>query len=190
MAQDTSSENHPMALILVGYRGSGKSTVGNLLAARLGRSFLDADTEIERQAGCSIAEIFESEGEPGFRAREVTVTQTLLECPSAVISTGGGAVLSGQLRRSMARAEAVIYLKITPATAHERIQRDAKSQTRRPALTNLPARQEIESIMSAREPLYQQSATLTIVADELSAAEIVDQILATLPRHLGPRERA
>ena len=178
-----------MALILVGYRGSGKSTVGKMLADRLGRSFLDADEEIEHQAGYSIAEIFDSEGESGFRAREVAVTLELFERPNVVVATGGGAVLSEQLRQAMIEAEATIYQKIAPATAQERIQRDASSQSRRPALTDLPARQEIESIMATREPLYQQVATLTIEADHLSVGEIVEQILAALPSVPGKQEQ-
>ena len=97
-------------VVLVGPMGSGKSTLGRALAARLARPFVDVDARIEADAGCSIAALFAAEGEAGFRAREARVLAAVLGGPAAVIATGGGAVLAEANRTAMRAAGVVVYL--------------------------------------------------------------------------------
>src|SRR4051812_1385007 len=123
-----------MSLFLIGYRGSGKSTVGRRLADRLWQEFLDSDELIVRQAGKTIREIFEQEGEPGFRDRESLVVRELAAVPEdQVIALGGGAVLREENRRALRDGgHKVIYLKCEPAELHRRIHADPQTAANRP----------------------------------------------------------
>src|SRR3954447_24604374 len=128
-----------MSVFLIGYRGSGKSTVGRRLADRLWQEFLDSDDLIVRQAGMTIRDIFESEGEDGFRDRESTVVRELATLPDDhVIALGGGAVLREENREALRDGtHKVIYLKCEPAELHRRIHADPQTAAARPALTAL-----------------------------------------------------
>ena len=94
-------ENPPMLVSLIGYRGTGKSSVAPRLAARLGWTWIDADTELEHRAGCSIKQVFAAEGEAGFRQRERDVLQELLQRDKLVLAAGGGAILNADTRREL-----------------------------------------------------------------------------------------
>lgn len=177
-----------MALTLIGYRGSGKSSVGRVLASRLGWAFVDADEEIERRTGVSIASIFAEEGEDGFRRREAAVMEELLARERCVVAAGGGAVLSGRTRQLMAACGPVVYLRVSPTTAETRMKNDALSGQRRPALTGLPVREEIETLMTTREPLYRECATIAVEADARTVDEIIEEIFQSLPADLRPEE--
>src|SRR6185503_7765217 len=98
-------------IFLVGLMGAGKTSVGKLLARRLGKTFYDCDHEIERATGVKIPVIFDIEGEPGFRARESKVLAELVERPEIVLATGGGAVLSAGNRKLLSDHGIVIYLR-------------------------------------------------------------------------------
>lgn len=175
-----------MALTFVGYRGSGKSAVGSAIAVRLGWPFVDADSEIERREGRSIAAIFASEGEQHFRKVEEDVVGELLKEDNRVIATGGGAVLSPVTRERLKTGGPVIFLKVTPETAEKRIAADGTTVSRRPPLTSLPSRVEIETLMAQREPFYQECASFTVNADRKSVPELVDTILEELSRFGRP----
>ncbi len=168
-------------ITFIGYRGSGKSAVGAVVARRLGWSFVDADVEIERRAGQTIREIFATEGEPAFRALEEDVLQELLTRPDTVIAAGGGAVLSAATRERMKAAGRVVFLNVSPEVAEQRIASDATTAERRPALTSLPAREEIERTMAARMPLYAECATITLDADEATICDLADAVLQAVP---------
>lgn len=175
-----------MPLTLIGYRGSGKSSVGRVLAGRMGWDFVDADEEIERITGTSIARIFRNEGETGFRRREDAVMAQLLGRERWVIAAGGGAVLSERTRGALAASGPVVYLRISPETAEKRMQNDTLTAQRRPALTGLPLREEIATLMTVREPLYRECATLTLEANDCAIEEIAAEILTALPAEIRP----
>ena len=121
-----------MVITLVGYRGCGKSSVAPLLAAALGWSWVDSDDVVETQAGCSIRQIFESEGEPGFRVRETAALRDLLGRTQLVIAAGGGAVLAEENRRMMTAAGPVVWLQASDETLASRISGDSATGQRRP----------------------------------------------------------
>src|SRR3954466_369925 len=110
-------------ILLVGPMGSGKSSIGRLLAVRLQRGFVDLDACIEAEAGTTIASIFASEGEAGFRSRECRALEdVLMKTEASVIATGGGAGLDEGTRRAMRAAGTVVYLQVKPAVQLQRVQ--------------------------------------------------------------------
>jgi shikimate kinase len=147
-----------MSVVLIGYRGSGKTTVGRKLADRLWQTFIDTDELITKRANKSIKDIFEQDGEEAFRDLEEQVIKEVSTLKEHVISVGGGAVLR-ESNRAALRSEGnkVIYLKADPKTLKDRIHADPETQATRPALTNLAGSlQEIEQLLLQREPLYRQ----------------------------------
>ena len=165
-----------MTLVLVGLRGSGKSTVGQLVAAALGRPFADSDARVEAAAGQSIAAIFASEGEAGFRRRESAALAELLAHGPLVLATGGGAVLRAA-NRDLMRPHHVVWLRADPAILAARLAGDPRTAATRPALTGLPAEDELRELASSREALYRDVATREVdvagVSPESVAGDIV-----------------
>lgn len=159
---------------MVGPRGSGKTTIGRLVADRLAVDFADADAEIVARAGRSIPEIFADDGEPAFRQLEAETIADLLTQAPLVLATGGGAVLNAQTRRRLQDAGPVVYLSADPATLHERTAGDPN----RPPLTDLPAEDEVAAILAEREPLYREAATAVVPTDGLP--EFVAERVLTL----------
>jgi shikimate kinase len=170
-----------MPLTLIGFRGTGKSSVGPELAARLGWSCVDADDEIVRQAGKSIADIFAQDGEPTFRRYEAGVLAELLRRHRIVVSAGGGAVMDEDTRRQMRAAGPVVWLQASMATIFARIGDDLKTGGTRPALTGHDPRTEAELLLSRREPAYADTATIIVDTDGRSVAGVVDEIVRQLP---------
>jgi shikimate kinase len=174
-----------MVITLIGYRGSGKSTVAQGLATRLGWEWVDADTVIEEEAGRTIREIFAAEGEPGFRRRERDVLNRHLQRAGLVLAAGGGAVLNADTRREMRVAGPVVWLQASVAVLAKRIAEDPTTGARRPNLAG-GGTDEIARLLAEREPLYRECASHTIYTDNLSVAEIVERIaVATQPRPPG-----
>ncbi len=171
-----------MVITLIGYRGTGKSTVGPLLAARLGFDFLDADHEIERRAGKSIREVFADAGEPEFRRLEADFLAEQLTRTRLVLAPGGGAVLNDATRECMRLAGPVVWLTAPIDVIAQRVEEDATSNDRRPSLTALPPRDEIEQLLAKRTPLYAQAASITVETSGKSVDSIVEEILAALPK--------
>jgi shikimate kinase len=171
-----------MTILLIGYRGSGKTSVGRKLADRLWYSFLDTDEMIVARAGKTIREIFEQDGEGAFRDLE---SQVLVEClgkEDHVISLGGGAVLREVNREAIKRIGCrVIYLKADPKVLFERIQRDTGTAANRPALTKLGGSiDEVEQLVAQREPLYREVATGELDVSNLSVEDAVVYIARLL----------
>ncbi|WP_417734675.1 shikimate kinase [Rosistilla oblonga] len=163
-------------LYLIGYRGSGKSSVARLLAAKIGCTWIDSDDEIERRAGVSIAEIFAAHGEPGFRDRETAAIEALSKTSPQVIALGGGAILRPENRDMIAQTGQAIWLDARPEVLVGRIEADASSASRRPSLTEHPMLQEVRQLMAAREPLYREVGNLRIDVSDQTPDQIVDQI--------------
>lgn len=169
-----------MNLYLIGYRGTGKTTVARRLAERLGWPWLDADVVLEQRAGRTIAEIFEQGGEPLFRDLESQVVADLAKLDRHVIALGGGAVLREENRHAI-RADGngnIVWLQATPATIHARLKTDVNTRQRRPNLTVMGGREEIERLLEQRRPLYAALADATIDTEGKSPAQIADEILA------------
>ncbi|MEZ6062018.1 MAG: shikimate kinase [Planctomycetaceae bacterium] len=169
-----------MIISLIGYRGCGKSSVAPLLAKRLHCESADSDDVIETRAGKSIRQIFSDDGEAAFRDLETQVLANLLQRDPIVVSAGGGAVLAEINRQRMRQAGPVVWLQASAEILAERIARDATSGQRRPALTGDSAVREVSDVLAVRLPLYAATATLTVDSEQLSPAEIVEQILSDL----------
>jgi shikimate kinase len=167
----------PPRIFLVGYRGTGKSTVGPLLATALGWEFIDADDRIEAAAGKTIADVFVAEGEAGFRDRESAVVAELCRGERRVVATGGGAVLRPANRELLRTSGFAAWLVASPEAAWQRMQADPATAARRPALTT-GGPQEVANLMAAREPLYRQTAHATFPTEGRSPEELAADILA------------
>jgi shikimate kinase len=165
----------PGVVFLVGYRGTGKSTVARLLAGRLGWDWLDADQVLEQRAGQSIRDVFAAEGEAGFRAREAAILEELCRCQRHVIATGGGVILKEENRRRLRDAGAVVWLVADADTIWQRLQADAGTAQRRPALT-VGGLAEVQELLRAREPLYRECADWSVETAGRSPGEVVDLI--------------
>ncbi|MFI6265512.1 shikimate kinase [Micromonospora sp. NPDC051006] len=162
--------------VLVGAPGSGKTTVGQALAAALGVEFRDTDLDIERMAGKPIPEIFIDEGEAHFRALErAAVAAALASCPG-VLALGGGAVLAEETRAALV-GHTVVHLSVELSDAVKRVGLGVG----RPLLTLNP-RATLKHLMDQRRPLYTEVATATVVTDGRSPAEIAAEITALLAR--------
>jgi shikimate kinase len=167
-------------IALIGYRGTGKTTIAQLVALRLGYDWVDADIEVESTAGMSIAEIFSKSGEEAFRDMEAKVVEELCGRPRTVSALGGGAVLREESRRQLASCGAVVWLQAAAATIESRIANDPTTGGRRPNLTNHGGRTEIEALLAQREPIYRACATLQVDTEDRAPAEIADEIVAAL----------
>jgi shikimate kinase len=165
-------------IFLIGYRGTGKSTVARLLAARIGWSWVDADEAVEASAGLTIRDIFAREGEEGFRAREAAMLAELCERRRQVIATGGGVVLRADNRERL-RGGRVVWLTADAATLWQRVQLDPATADRRPPLSG-GGPGEIEELLARREPLYRACANLTVATAGRSPDAAVADIIAHL----------
>jgi len=167
-------------VILIGYRGSGKTAVGRRLAERLGWDFVDTDEAVEESAGRTIREIFETEGEAAFRKREAHVLQQVLAGRRRVVSAGGGAVLARRSRKSLRAAGACIWLTAPPEELLRRIATDERSASQRPSLTSQSSLAEIEAVLQARLPVYEATADHVISTVGRSVEQVVEAILELL----------
>jgi shikimate kinase len=159
-------------LVLAGFMGTGKSSVGRLLAGDLGFAFLDTDALIEKRAGKSISRIFATEGEPAFRDMEKQVVRELADREHCVISTGGGVVVNPENLLSLKTHALVVCLCATPETIFERTRR----ASHRPLLKQSDPLGRIRTLLEARNPFYRQ-ADILITSDRRSAREVADHVL-------------
>ena len=168
-------------VFLIGYRGTGKSTVARHLARELGYEAIDADDEIEAHAGGSIAELFATSGEPAFRDLEQQVVADLCRRERVVIALGGGAVLR-EANRTAIRAcgDPVVWLIASPETILSRVAADGSTSSRRPNLTTAGGLAEIEQLLKARLPQYRECATLVVDTEGKSPEEIAAEIMDRL----------
>ena len=179
-----------MVITLIGYRGSGKTTVAGPLASRLGWDWIDADDELERQEGRSIREIFADDGEGYFREVERRIVSELLTRDRLVLAAGGGAILNEDTRNDMRNAGPVVWLRASVDVLFERIYGDQSTAERRPNLTSSGGRDEIEQVLAQREDIYRSCATSVIETDQLETTQIVDQICNTIDGALNQESRS
>jgi len=164
-------------IFLVGLMGAGKTTVGRLLARRLGKRFLDTDHEIEHRTGVKIPVIFEIEGEPGFRAREAQVLDVLTAMDDVVLATGGGVVLDPANRERLASRGFVIYLSVVALQLWQR----TRNNKGRPLLQTTDPLAKLQELQRIRDPLYREVADLVVETGRQSVGALVSQLLTLLP---------
>ena len=157
-------------IVLVGLPGSGKSTVGPLLATELGAQFLDLDLEIERRERMPVAEIFASRGEQEFRSMERAITQELAGRPGMVISAGGGWMLDEANISALRPPARIIHLKVSVPTALSRL---GSEINRRPLLAGPAARTRLTELSAARMPLYRR-ADAEIETENLTPQQVAN----------------
>jgi shikimate kinase len=157
--------------------GAGKSATGAALAQRLGRDFVDLDAELERSAGREIPEIFEVEGEAGFRARERTAIESVAGKP-VVVALGGGAIAEPGMSERLAASGTVVYLRARPETLLERVG-DARGRPLLAGLDREQRRVRMRSLLAKREPAY-SSASVVIDTDERSVGDVADSLARAL----------
>ena len=169
-------------LFLIGYRCTGKSSVGNLLAAALGRMFVDTDSMVASQKGMSIREIVTSRGWKVFRRFERTVLNQVCGADKQVVATGGGIVLDADNVNLMKGSGKVIWLRASPETVKARMVQDEDSVAVRPALTSTDSISEIEETLAKRTPLYQHAMDFSVDTDNVGLNTVVDFIIENLNR--------
>lgn len=162
-------------IVMVGMMGAGKSAIGRRLAQRLGLPFVDADAEIERAAGATIAEIFEKHGEAVFRDGERRVIARLLDGPTGVLATGGGAFMDPETRARIRSRAVTVWLKADLDTLVERVSR----RSNRPLLKDGDPREVLTQLMAQRAPIYAE-ADITVETGHAPAAATVERVIEAL----------
>lgn len=163
-------------LILIGYRGCGKTTVGERLAERLGWEFVDTDRLVEQAAQRSIREVFEQQGEAAFRTLESHAVALAVSRARCVISVGGGAVLSDENRRRLRDAGTCVWLTASPDELVRRTSGDPQSAATRPPLTDVDAREEVQRLLAQRESLYRELAEHTIDTEGRTSEAVIEMV--------------
>lgn len=171
-----------MQVSLIGFRATGKSTVGRLIATRLGWNWFDSDVELQRVAGKEIARIFREDGEPVFRQLEEDVILALAGAGPRVLSVGGGAVLRPAVRQRLRAAGPVVWLAAGPEVIRQRMDADPNQATLRPPLTPLDAADEIRVLLAERNAVYKALADLQVETDFKSAEQVADEVIGQLRR--------
>lgn len=163
--------------VLVGFMGSGKSSVGKALARRLRAEFLDVDERIMADMGKTVAEIFATEGEQAFRKRESMAIRDAVSVPGRVIATGGGSFLDDDNRKRLKAYAPVVFLDISPATALARLGRD----TSRPLLSGVDREKAVTELMESRRPAYLQ-ADFRVSTENRTPARVAEEVFLLLSR--------
>ena len=163
-------------LILVGMMGSGKTTMGRILARHLDREFVDSDEEIQLRTGVTIPHIFDVEGEPGFRQRETAALESLVQRDGLVLATGGGAVLAAENREMMRQNGIVIYLK---ANVHDLWLR-TRNDKNRPLLQTGNAHDKLSTLLHQREAYYQQVADIVMPTGRQNVHVLMLKLIAAV----------
>lgn len=164
-------------IALVGFRATGKSTTGQVLAQKLNRTFVDMDEQLVASLGQQIREWVRSHGWESFREAESSLLETLAPREDLVVSTGGGVIIDPFNREILKSRFLVVWLQATAETVYSRLTRDPKSEAFRPALTHLPFKEEVEHLLSERSPWYRETADLILETDTLSPQECVEIIM-------------
>jgi len=169
-----------MKLILIGYRAAGKTTVGRLLAEKIGIPFVDTDKVIEDEAGMPIREIIQAEGWSGFRQREAKAVKSLYNKGVCVVATGGGAVVPPANADVLKKEGILIYLKARPQDIIERVKHDEQKKRTRPRFTDTGIEAETLAVLHQRIPLYEALADYTARTEAKGPLQVVEEIYAHL----------
>ena len=180
------ARNH---LYLVGYRGSGKTTVGRFLAEELMLPFVDTDQAVENQSGRAIPELFTSLGEKGFRDLETFAIRSVSVQSPSVISLGGGAILRPENREILKATGFTVWLQASAEQLAARLSEDEAQGKRRPSLTSLGTLGEIATVLKQREPLYRELSDLILQSATSSPIELAKQIAVWFQIQRGEETR-
>ena len=173
-----------MNIVLIGYRGSGKSTVGKRLASRMQRRFVDTDDLIESKEG-QISDIVKSHGWNYFRAMERRMIEEISKEDNLIIALGGGAVLDSDNIANVERNGLIIWLKADREVLRKRMNQDPRTLASRPTLTGKGTIEELEEIMDFRNPFYEKAATIQLDTSTLNVEEVVENILVAFKEKTG-----
>ena len=173
-------------IILIGYRATGKSSVGQRLAERLDLRFIDMDHELEERQGRSISEMVADQGWPYFRALEKGLLTDLIHKPGLVISTGGGAILHQEIWPRVMASGLVVWLTADRQIICQRLMADEWTASQRPALTSSDTCAEIAEVLAIREPLYRAGCHLTMDTGAMGVDEVVELIATRAREWAGP----
>jgi shikimate kinase len=165
-------------IALIGFRATGKSTIGQLLAKRLGWSFVDMDVALVSSFGMEIDAWVAKHGWESFRKAESRLLNELAGRPGQVVATGGGIILDDDNRKILGGHFLVVWLRASPETILKRLREDRKTAFQRPPLTSLALDEEVRQVLEDRHPWYEATADLTLNTDGLAATELVSRILS------------
>jgi len=169
-----------MNIFLIGYRCTGKTTIGKILAERTGRQFFDTDDELVKRAGETIKEMVEKKGWSAFRRLEREIVRGVCVNRGQIVATGGGVVLDDENVSLMKANGTLVWLRASVETIAKRILSDRTSDEYRPSLTDRGAVAEIENTLTEREPLYQRAMDLDFDTDRQSIETVAESIIKTL----------
>lgn len=169
-----------MNIYLIGYRCTGKTTAGRLLAKKLGWNFFDTDEQVVQGENRSIARIVKEDGWKGFRLLENRVMETASRREDTIVSTGGGAVLNPANVQLIRRTGKTVWLKASEAVIYSRMFSDPSTAGKRPPLTESELKEEIAKTLKMRSPYYQKACDLEIETEDLTPEAIVTRILGNL----------
>ncbi len=174
-----------MNLFLIGYRCTGKTSVGQALAQKLDWPFVDTDRMVVEKAGVSIDQMVANHGWPFFREQERQALNSASEDDCQVVATGGGIILDERNIGTMQASGRVVWLTASEKVILTRLLDDSATAGSRPALTDQGWAAEIASVLAARRPLYEKAADQVVDTDHKTIAVICDRIIAALGRHAG-----
>jgi shikimate kinase len=170
-----------MNIVLVGYRCSGKTVVGRILARELGRAFLDTDALIEERSGRSIETMISTKGWDQFRVTEKRLVEEVSRRNNLVIATGGGIVMDEENVKNLKQNGWVVWLKGKPEVLRERMAKEQGAGRTRPSLTGADPLEEIKEVLSIRKPFYERAGDLVVDTSSLSIGDAATLIINNLP---------
>ena len=173
-----------MNIALIGYRCSGKTEVGKILAGELGLDFVDSDLLIEEHEGCRIDEMIAEKGWDHFRKIESMMIETVSNRDNLVIATGGGVVLDDGNVKCLHQNGLIVWLKGDAEVLKERMERDPRSEETRPSLTGADPLEEINQMLEIRTPLYRRAGDIAVDTGTLTVREVAGRIIKNLPKKL------
>jgi len=165
------------SIALIGFMGTGKTAVGELLAAKLGGDFFELDSLIERKAGKTIPQIFQQDGEIGFRELEIEVAKEVAGKKKAVIACGGGIVLNKINIDRLKKECVIVYLTASPVVI---LKRTSKDENERPLLTTSDRASQIKELLRFRRPFYERAADIKINTSKLDTDSVAEEIIKKL----------
>ncbi len=179
-----------MNIILIGYRCTGKTSVGKKIAERLAFPFYDTDELIQRHTGKTVREMVDEEGWDAFRVTERALIKTLPSLADAIIAAGGGAIMDAENREVLRHNALCVWLTADVRTIVERIRTDRASGAQRPPLSSDGLEQETTEILESRRPLYQELADVTVDTSGKGIDAIADEVCTVLSRYLFNKQRS
>jgi shikimate kinase len=172
-----------MNIVLIGYRCSGKTEVGKILASELGRDFFDTDSLIEKNMGCSIESIVSSRGWDHLREIEKGVIREVSGKDNLVVATGGGVVMDRENVEELKRNGWIVWLNGTAAAFKKRMDRDQRSGKMRPSLTGEAPLEEIDRVLTVRTPFYEEAYDRVVDTSALSVGQVAGRVIQALPKN-------